>query len=112
MAGLVPAIHVFGCTVKKDVDARVKPGHDGEYRNSAQELLVLHLLHPPRIEPPQRLQLRRGRCRLIFRARGIVTPEPAQQVGAHGRQQLIAFQSAARRDCVDQVERPRRPVDH
>jgi hypothetical protein len=27
MAGLVPAIHVFG-TEKKGVDARVKPGHD------------------------------------------------------------------------------------
>jgi hypothetical protein len=25
----VPAIHVFGTTSKKDVDARVKPGHDG-----------------------------------------------------------------------------------
>jgi hypothetical protein len=29
MAGLVPAIHVFGAARKKDVDARVKPGHDG-----------------------------------------------------------------------------------
>jgi len=28
MAGLVPAIHVYCCTSKKDVDARVKPGHD------------------------------------------------------------------------------------
>jgi hypothetical protein len=29
MAGLVPAIHVFSCgRVKKDVDARAKPGHD------------------------------------------------------------------------------------
>jgi hypothetical protein len=27
MAGLVPAIHVVA-TVKKGVDARVKPGHD------------------------------------------------------------------------------------
>jgi hypothetical protein len=27
MAGLVPAIHVFAAR-KKDVDARVKPGHD------------------------------------------------------------------------------------
>jgi hypothetical protein len=30
MAGLVPAIHVFGATTKEDVDARVKPGHDEE----------------------------------------------------------------------------------
>jgi hypothetical protein len=29
MAGLVPAIHVFGPRRKKDVDARDKPGHDG-----------------------------------------------------------------------------------
>jgi hypothetical protein len=29
MAGLDPAIHVFGTTSKKDVDARDKRGHDG-----------------------------------------------------------------------------------
>jgi hypothetical protein len=28
MAGLVPAIHVFVATEKKDVDARLKAGHD------------------------------------------------------------------------------------
>jgi hypothetical protein len=28
MAGLVPAIHVLFDAMKKDVDARVKPGHD------------------------------------------------------------------------------------
>ncbi len=28
MAGLVPAIHVFAITEKKDVDARAKRGHD------------------------------------------------------------------------------------
>ena len=28
MAGLVPAIHVFLLSGFKDVDARVKPGHD------------------------------------------------------------------------------------
>jgi hypothetical protein len=28
MAGLDPAIHVFGTASKKNVDARVKPGHD------------------------------------------------------------------------------------
>jgi hypothetical protein len=28
MAGLVPAIHVFGASGKKDVDARHKAGHD------------------------------------------------------------------------------------
>jgi hypothetical protein len=30
MAGLVPAIHVFAASAKKDVDARNKSGHDGE----------------------------------------------------------------------------------
>jgi len=29
MAGLVPAIHVFGAARKQDVDAQDKPGHDG-----------------------------------------------------------------------------------
>ena len=33
MAGLVPAIHVFARGAK-DVDARHKAGHDGEYRFS------------------------------------------------------------------------------
>ena len=28
MAGLVPAIHVFGASEKQDVDARHKAGHD------------------------------------------------------------------------------------
>jgi hypothetical protein len=31
MAGLVPAIHVFLAYGAKDVDARHKAGHDGEY---------------------------------------------------------------------------------
>jgi len=30
MAGLVPAIHVLSAGGKKGVDARDKPGHDGE----------------------------------------------------------------------------------
>jgi hypothetical protein len=30
MPGLVPGIHVFGATPKKDVDGRDKPGHDDE----------------------------------------------------------------------------------
>lgn len=30
MAGLDPAIHVFLAAVKKDVDARLKAGHDVE----------------------------------------------------------------------------------
>jgi hypothetical protein len=29
MAGLVPAIHAFAASTKKDVDARHKAGHDG-----------------------------------------------------------------------------------
>jgi hypothetical protein len=28
MPGLVPGIHVLRCSSKKDVDGRVKPGHD------------------------------------------------------------------------------------
>jgi len=28
MAGLVPAIHVFGTNAREDVGARDKPGHD------------------------------------------------------------------------------------
>ena len=28
MPGLVPGIHVFGAASAKDVDGRVKPGHD------------------------------------------------------------------------------------
>jgi hypothetical protein len=35
MAGLVPAIHVLWSKAKKDVDARVKPGHDEELNLSA-----------------------------------------------------------------------------
>jgi len=36
MAGLVPAIHVFGAYRKEVVDARVKPGHDeGAYFGSS-----------------------------------------------------------------------------
>ncbi|WP_175361095.1 hypothetical protein [Bradyrhizobium sp. STM 3843] len=34
MAGLVPAIHVFGSAGKEDVDARVKPGHDDDDEQS------------------------------------------------------------------------------
>jgi hypothetical protein len=34
MAGLVPAIHVFNKS-PKDVDARDKPGHDGNLRDTA-----------------------------------------------------------------------------
>jgi hypothetical protein len=30
MPGLVPGIHALQCIGKKDVDGRVKPGHDGE----------------------------------------------------------------------------------
>jgi hypothetical protein len=29
MPGFMPGIHVFGISVKKDVDGRGKPGHDG-----------------------------------------------------------------------------------
>jgi len=39
MAGLVPAIHVFRAARKKDVDARVKPGHD-EWRERSSLLAM------------------------------------------------------------------------
>jgi hypothetical protein len=32
MPGLVPGIHVFVGTSKKDVDGRVKPGHDEPHK--------------------------------------------------------------------------------
>jgi hypothetical protein len=32
MPGLVPGIHVFVPSSKKDVDGRDKPGHDGKYQ--------------------------------------------------------------------------------
>ena len=41
MAGLVPAIHVFGAVRKKDVDARHKAGHDGRENYSAALLAAL-----------------------------------------------------------------------
>jgi hypothetical protein len=34
MAGLVPAIHVFGPASLEDVDARDKRGHDNSYANA------------------------------------------------------------------------------
>jgi len=39
MAGLVPAIHVFLTRGAKDVDARVKPGHDGRV-GASQAVLI------------------------------------------------------------------------
>jgi hypothetical protein len=33
MPGLVPGIHVFAPSTKKDVDGRDKPGHDETQRN-------------------------------------------------------------------------------
>jgi hypothetical protein len=56
MAGLVPAIHVFADRKEKeDVDARVKPGHDGE----SSDLLPPHRLRQTRFRRagPQRLLL-------------------------------------------------------
>jgi hypothetical protein len=32
MAGFIPAIHVFLAVAQQDVDARDKPGHDGNGR--------------------------------------------------------------------------------
>jgi hypothetical protein len=39
MAGLVPAIHVFGYRQRKDVDARHKAGHD-EFQELTPPVLV------------------------------------------------------------------------
>ncbi|MGA9087903.1 MAG: hypothetical protein WB420_02205 [Bradyrhizobium sp.] len=41
MAGLVPAIHVLFAAKKKDVDARDKPGHDGQFRCARSAKAVL-----------------------------------------------------------------------
>jgi hypothetical protein len=41
MAGLVPAIHVFACGSKQDVDARNKCGHD-EVESGAGGLSAFH----------------------------------------------------------------------
>jgi hypothetical protein len=35
-ARLCPAIHVFGCQAKEDVDARLKAGHDDVYVRNEQ----------------------------------------------------------------------------
>ena len=39
MAGLVPAIYVFLSTAARDVDARVKPGHDEEISSASSSEL-------------------------------------------------------------------------
>src|SRR5438477_194452 len=53
MAGLVPAIHVFGSTAKEDVDARDKPGHDGG-ENAACGRLQLYCRLAPAPTPRRR----------------------------------------------------------
>jgi hypothetical protein len=45
MPGLDPAIHVFLSAVSKDVDARVKPGHD-EYPHSPVGALWMSAMLP------------------------------------------------------------------
>jgi len=45
---LDPAIHAFGSPEKKDVDARVKPGHDEVRQTSAAESCRRILLTPGR----------------------------------------------------------------
>jgi len=47
MAGFMPAIHVF-FAFAKDVDARDKPGHDGE-RVAIRPLTNSSLAHPAKI---------------------------------------------------------------
>jgi hypothetical protein len=41
MPGIMPGIHVFGISAKKDVDGRAKPGHDGSvyFRQNANRSL-------------------------------------------------------------------------
>jgi hypothetical protein len=41
MAGLVPAIHVFGASKKQDVDARHEAGHDESRRLAAGALSAI-----------------------------------------------------------------------
>jgi hypothetical protein len=45
-----------------------------------------HFRHPPRVKPPQRLELRCFCRREIGLAGRIVAAEPAQQIGADRRQ--------------------------
>jgi hypothetical protein len=40
MAGLVPAIHVFWFSIKEDVDARDKPGHDEQLWHDPRQLFA------------------------------------------------------------------------
>ena len=41
MPGLVPGIHVLLYAIKKDVDGRVKPGHDEEVSEAQDALLTM-----------------------------------------------------------------------
>jgi hypothetical protein len=50
MAGLVPAIHVFGAP-KKDVDARDKRGHDDRGRSLAMTVRVRRYPQPAAMPP-------------------------------------------------------------
>ncbi|TWA98523.1 hypothetical protein FBZ96_105200 [Bradyrhizobium stylosanthis] len=55
MAGLVPAIHVLLCATK-NVDARDKPGHDGQLgmsRDSLRCQLTRFQVWPPQNMPPK-----------------------------------------------------------
>ena len=52
------------------------------------------------------------RERLSAEARGVVTAEPAQQVGPDRRHQIIAVETATSLQRVDQIQRARRAVHH
>jgi hypothetical protein len=61
MAGFIPAIHVFYVTGKQDVDARDKPGHDGDNSGhtplnviASQRVARMRLSpHPPASSPDE-----------------------------------------------------------
>ena len=48
----------------------------------------------------------------VTRPGGVVAAEPAQQIGAYGRQQFVTVELAARHQCIDQLQRARRAIHH
>jgi histidyl-tRNA synthetase len=77
MPGLVPGIHVLVADEKKDVDGRVKPGHDEFYRKArasrACRLLPALVPTPPMAEKPKKPQKLRARL-----PRGLADRGPAE----------------------------------
>jgi hypothetical protein len=100
MPGLVPGIHVFlscGDVSEKDVDGRVKPGHD-ERKN----LLVHHRYTRPCAKRLRTLQWRKGAfmmtLKLQFSRSALLAAAPALLAAL-----ALAFASPARADRCDDM---------